>query len=435
VTVAIGFTPTAEQVQLRDMARLFAETVLRPLAKELDNIADPWECFVRTKPAFTQMAKAGFTAGFIPKEHGGGGLGCIEFALAAEELTRVEVGVPTTLLANGLALQPVIQFGTPEQKERFLRPFADDVGGDLLACFAFTEASGGANFDSDDPEAGIGTYARRDGDYYVINGIKHFATNGSGWDRKGAHLYTVTARTDRSLGAKQGLSVIAVPGDTPGIRVGTIEDKIGHRLTVQPEVIFENVRVPLANLLGSEGDGIPIIVASFNWTAAIIGAACVGTARAAFDYALEFARSGKRLGSVPIIYHQAVGYTLADIKMRIEACRYLTWRACAYLDSHADGGTEIAVMTKVYCSEQAVQCVYDAMRVVGIESYTKDNPLERLLRDALVFPLYDGGNMGVRRRQLHGILCAPGYDSGLITEDRELPLSKNMSGTLAAESS
>jgi nitroalkane oxidase len=428
--MAIEFTPTPEQVDLRDMARSFAERVLRPLASDLEKLTDPWECFQRTRPAFAEMAKAGFTAGFIPTEYGGAGFGCIEFALAAEELTRVEVGVPTTLLGHGLALQPVIQFGTPEQKERFLRPFTEDATGDRLACFAFTEASGGANFDSDDPEAGVVTYAQRDGDYYVINGTKHFATNGSGWDRKGAHLYTVTVRTDRNAGAKEGLSVIVVPGDTPGIRVGRIEDKVGHRLTVQPEVVFENVRVPVANLLGSEGDGIPIIVGAFNWTAALIGAACVGTARTAFDYALEFAKSGKRLGSVPIIYHQAVGYALADIKMRIEACRYLTWRACAYLDSHADGRAEVANIAKVYCSEQAVKCVYDAMQIVGVESYTKDHPLERLLRDALVFPLYDGGNMGVRRRQLHGILCSPGYDSGLIAEDRELPFSKDMSGTL-----
>lgn len=428
--MAIDFTPTSDQVQLRGMARSFAQQVLRPLASDLDKITDPWECFVQTRSAFVEMAKAGFTTAFIPREYGGAGFGCIEFALAAEELTQVEIGVPTTLLANGLALQPVIQFGTPDQKERFLRPFTEAEGSDRLACFAFTEASGAANFDSDDPGAGVVTYARRDGDDYVINGVKHFATNGSGWDRKGAYLYTVTARTDRTVGAKEGLSVIAVPGDTPGIRVGRIEDKVGHRLTVQPEVIFEEVRVPVTNLIGNEGDGIPIIVAAFNWTAALIGAACVGTARAAFDYALDFTRSGKRLGSVPVIYHQAVGYLLADIKMRIEACRYLTWRACAYLDSHPDGGTEIAVMTKVYCSEQAVQCIYDAMKVVGVESYTKDHPLERLLRDALVFPLYDGGNMGVRRRQLHGILCSPAYDSGLVAEDRELPFTKDMTGTL-----
>ena len=182
--MTIDFTPTPEQVQLRNMARSFAEKVLRPLATDLERVADPWECFARTRPAFVEMAKAGFTTAFIPEEFGGGGFGCIEFALAAEELTRVEVGVPTTLLANGLALQPVIQFGTPDQKERFLRPFTEAEGADRLACFAFTEASGGANFDSDDPDAGVVTYAQRDGDHYIISGVKHFATNWLGSRRR-----------------------------------------------------------------------------------------------------------------------------------------------------------------------------------------------------------------------------------------------------------
>lgn len=412
---------------LRNVARSFATQVLQPLARELDALTDPWECFQRSKPAFTQMAAGGLTASLIPTEYGGAGSSCVDLAIAAEELCRVEVGVPTTLLANGLGLQPILTFGTPAQKERFLRPFAEDKTGDLLACFAFTDVEGGANFDSDDPNAGVRTFARLEGDTYVINGVKHFATNGSGWERKGAHLYTLTTRTDLSRGAKDALSVIAIPGDTSGIRVGKIENKIGHRLTVQPEVIFEDVRVPRENLIGAEGDGIPIITRAFGWTAALIGAACVGVMRAAFEYVLDFARSERRLGSEPIINHQIVGYTLADIKMRIEACRYLTWRACAYLDAHGEG-QEIAIMTKVYCSEQAVQAVYDAMRVMGIESYVKDHPLERHLRDALVFPLYDGGNMGVRRRQLHGILSAPGYDSMIIAEDREFPFTKEMAG-------
>jgi len=430
--MSIDFRPTEQQAALRDAVRAFAEHVLRPLAQELDVLTDPWECFQRTKSAFAQMAANGFTAALIPTEYGGGGSSCIDLALAAEEFCRVEVGVPTTLLANGLGLQPIITYGTPEQKERFLRPFAQDKTGDLLACFAFTDAEGGANFDSDDPSAGVRTVAQLEGDSYVINGTKRFATNGSGWEGKGAHLYTVTVRTDLAHGAKESLSVIAVPGDTPGIRVGKIANKLGHRLTVQPEVSFENVRVPRENLIGGEGDGILIITRAFGWTAGLIGAACVGVMRAAFDYVLDFARSQRRLGSKPILYHQAVGYALSDIKMRIEASRYLTWRACAYLDAHGEG-QEIAIMTKIYCSEQAVQCVYDAMRVMGIESYVKDHPLERHLRDALVFPLYDGGNMGVRRRQLHGILSAPGYDSMMIAEDRKFLFTKEMAGDFSEE--
>jgi len=419
--MSIDFRPTADQVELRTMARRVADQVLRPLVRELDALTDPWECFQRTRPAVAKLAELGFLSSSIPTEYGGGGMGCLDLALAAEELCVVDVGVPSTVLASGLGLQPIITHGTASQKERFLRPFAADKSGDLLASFAFTDQGGGANFDSDDPAAGVRTVARREGDFYVVNGVKHFASNGSGWDRKGAHLYTVVARTDLSRGARESLSVIAVPGSAPGIRVGTIENKLGHRLTVQPEVIFEDVRVPADHRIGAEGDGIEIVKRAFGWTAALIGAACVGVMRAAFEHALDFARSERRLGSVPILDHQAVGYALADIKMRIEACRYLTWRACAYVDAHGEG-QEVAVMTKVFCSETAVQCVYDAMRVVGIESYVKDHPLERHLRDAVCFPLYDGGNMGVRRRQLHEILRTPGYDSMIVAEDRELAL-------------
>jgi alkylation response protein AidB-like acyl-CoA dehydrogenase len=143
--------------------------------------------------------------------------------------------------------------------------------------------------------------------------------------------------------------------------------------------------------------------------------------RAAFEYALDFAKSERRLGSVPVIEHQNVGYMLADIKMRIEAARYLTWKACHYLEQTGGRGEELAIMTKVYCSELAVQVVYDAMRLVGVESYTKKTPLERLLRNALVFPLYDGGNMGVRRRQLHALFTQPGYDSMLAAQGRVPP--------------
>jgi nitroalkane oxidase len=191
-----------------------------------------------------------------------------------------------------------------------------------------------------------------------------------------------------------------------------VYDKIGHRGVVTPRVHFDQVRVPAANLIGEPGRlGKRIVVGAFSWTAALIGAACVGTMRAAFEYALEFARAEKRLGTVPIIEHQNVGFMLADIKMHIEACRYITWKACHDFERTGGRAQELAIMTKVYCSEAAVTTIYDCMRVVGIASYTKDlAPLERIMRNAMVFPLYDGGNQGVRRRQLHEMLRHPSYD-------------------------
>jgi alkylation response protein AidB-like acyl-CoA dehydrogenase len=409
----IDFTLTPEQLQLQGNARQFAEPVLAPVVPQIEAAADARDAFRAGREAFRQMAGAGFTKAFIPVSDGGLGFSMLDFAIAAEELSRVDVNVPTTLLANGLALSPVIYFGTPEQRRRFLRPFVDDGDGSLLAAFAFTDVAGGANFDSEDPSAGIQTLARRDGDEWVITGQKHYTTNGSGWEGKGAHVYSVVCRTDPTKGASESLAVVMVPGDLPGVRVVDAYDKLGHRGVDTPRVDFDEVRVPADFIIGTAGQGVRIVSTAFSWTAALIGSACVGVMRAAFEYALDFAMRERRLGTGPVIEHQNVGFMLADIKMRIEAARYLTWKACHYFDQTGGRGQELAVMTKVQCSELAVQVVYDAMRLVGVQSYTPQTPLERLMRNAMVFPLYDGGNMGVRRRQLHWMFMQPGYHSML----------------------
>ncbi len=413
--MAIDFTLTDAQRQLQKDAQGFAEGVLRPIVTTIDRAADAWESFLAGREAYREMGRAGFTKSFIPTEYGGAGFSMLDFALAAEELTRVDINVPTTLLASGLGLQPVIQYGTPDQKERFLRPFADDPDGELLASYAFTDVAGGANFDSPDPAAGVQTFARRDGDDWVISGEKHYTTNGTGWTKQGCHLFTVVCRTDPTRGADESLAVIAVPGDSPGIRVVDVYDKIGHRGVVTPRIHFDGVRVPIGYLIGEPGrQGKRIVEGAFSWTAALIGAACVGIMRAAFEYALDFTRTEKRLGTVPVIEHQNVGFMLADIKMRLEACRYLTWKACFDFDRTGGLAQELPIITKVFCSEAAVDTVYDCMRVVGIASYTKDlAPLERMMRDAMAFPLYDGGNQGVRRRQLHDMFRQPSYTSML----------------------
>jgi alkylation response protein AidB-like acyl-CoA dehydrogenase len=413
--MAVDFTLSEAQLELQANAKAFAEGVLAPAVEAIDRAADGWESFLAGREAYREMARAGFTKSFIPAEYGGTGFSMLDLAIASEELSRVDVNVPTTLLGSGLGLQPVIQFGTTEQKERLLRPFADDAEGDLLASYAFTDVGGGANYDSPDPAGGIQTIARRDGDEWVISGEKHYTTNGTGWDRTGCHLYTVVCRTDPGAGADDALAVIAVPGASPGIDVVDVYDKIGHRGVVTPRVHFDDVRVPADNLIGEPGrQGRRIVAGAFSWTAALIGSACVGAMRAAFEFALDFARSERKLGTAPIIEHQNVGFMLADVKMRLEACRYLTWKACHDFERTGGRAQELAIMTKVYCSEAAVDTIYDCMRIVGITSYTRDlSPLERIMRDAMVFPLYDGGNVGVRRRQLHEMLREPGYESML----------------------
>jgi nitroalkane oxidase len=424
--VAIDFSLSDSQRELQETARELAERVLGPIVEKIDRSADGWESFLASREAYRQIALAGFTKAFIPADYGGAGFPLLDIAIASEELARVDVNVPTTMLANGLALYPVIHYGTPEQKERFLRPFAEDAEGDVLVALAFTDVAGGANYDSPDPAGGIQTIARRDGDEWVITGEKHFVTNGTGWDKAGCDLYTVICRTDPTAGADEALAVIAVPGDSGGISVVDVYDKLGHRGVVTPRIRFDRVRVPAANLIGQPGPlGRRIFDEAFSWSAALIAAACVGAMRAAFEYALDFARHEKRLGTVPVIEHQNVGFMLADIKMRIEACRYLAWKACHDFEHTGGRAQELAITAKVYCSEAATSVVYDAMRLVGAASYTTNmTPLERMMRDAMAFPLYDGGNLGIRRRQLHEMMRRPGYDSMLAARGDVPPWEK-----------
>ena len=412
--MGIDYGLSDAQKELQVNAKAFADQTLKPLSMAVDRMEDAWEAFAATREAYRAMAQAGFTKSFIPAEYGGAGFSMLDLAIAAEELSSVDVSVPTTLLGTGLGLQPLLQFGTDEQKRRLLKDFVEDGQGDLLASYAFTDVAGGANYDSPDPAGGMQTVARRDGDEWVISGQKHYTTNGTGWDRSGCHLFSVVCRTDTTSPAEDSVVVIMVPGSTSGIRVVDVYDKVGHRAVVTPRVDFEEVHVPIENTIGGQGQGLRVVSGAFSWTAALIGAACVGTMRAAFEYALEFARREKRLGTGPVIEHQNVGFMLADIKMKIEACRYLTWKACHYFEQTGYRAEELAIMTKVYCSEAAVTAIYDCMRLVGIVSYTRDlAPLEKIMRDAMVFPLYDGGNQGVRRRQLHQMFMRPEYNSML----------------------
>lgn len=415
--MAIDFTLSPEQQALQAGARTFGREVLGRVKATIAPILKPEDRFFATRPFYAEMAKAGFVHALFPKAYGGGGMSTLDFALAAEELAAVDINVPTTLLGTGLGMEPILGYGSDEQKRKWIGEILA-APADRLAAFAFTEVTGGSNFDCPDPNAGVRTFARRDGDEWVINGQKHYTTNGSGWDGKGSQLLTVVCRTDPSRPPAESLAVIVVPGATKGVEVVGYLDTAGHRATVSPRIHFTDVRVPAGNILGKPGDGAAICRHAFSWTAALIGAACTGVMRAAFDIAFQFAKTDKRSGNVPVIEHQNAGYMLADLKMRIEAARYLTWKACHQLDLTDRRSDELAIMTKIYASELCVQVVYDAMRLVGVDSYTDLSPLSGLIQDALCFPLYDGGNMGVRRRQLHNLFRSPGYEPMAAAEGR-----------------
>jgi nitroalkane oxidase len=214
---------------------------------------------------------------------------------------------------------------------------------------------------------------------------------------------------DPNAPPERAISVIAVTGPASGVMLERAIDSIGHRAHLLPEFRLNGVRTSADNVIGTVG-GEGLVEACFTGTAPIVGMFAVGLMRAAFDAALTFARTERRGGAVPIIEYQAIGYALADAKTAIEAVRTLSWRAAQAVDVDTPGALELALHAKVFGSETAVRIITDLMRVVGVDSYDHDMPLGDLLADALVLPLFDGGNMGVRRRQLHDLMRAPGYD-------------------------
>ncbi|WP_024520569.1 acyl-CoA dehydrogenase family protein [Bradyrhizobium sp. Tv2a-2] len=406
--MAIDFTLTSAQRDLQLQSRKFAREVLTGAAAA-ELLATPEERFLATRPIYEAMVGAGYLRKCIPAPAGGDNAGLIDLAIMAEEFYSVNASVTLTMLGTVLGLLPILLGGTPEQCGRLLARFLKPSGAPLAA-FCFSEPGGSANAASPAPGEGVRTRAVRDGDNWVIDGVKKWTSSATGWDRRGADVLCVVCRTDASVPPEQGVSIIAVEGPVPGISFERAIDTIGHRAHLVPQFAFKNVTAPHSNLLGQAGGGLALTAGAFTGTAALVGILGVALMRAAFDFAWRFARTEKRGGVHPIIEHQAVGYALADAKTSIEAARYLSWRACHALDTLSPAAEELAVQAKIFGSETAVRVITGLMRVVGVESYDHETPLGRLLQDALVLPIFDGGNMGIRRRQLHTLFMRPDYD-------------------------
>lgn len=406
--MAIDFTFTNEQRALQLQCREFARGTLAG-AEACEALATPEQRFLATKPIYEAMVAAGYLRKCIPAPAGGDGGGMVDMAILAEEFYCVNASVTLTMLGTVLGLLPILLGGTPEQCGRLLAPFLKTQGAPL-AGFCFSEPGGSANAASLPPGEGVRTLGRLDGDNWKIDGRKKWVSSATGWDRNGADVLCVVCRTDPDAPPEKGTSIIAVEGPAPGVRFERAIDSIGHRAHLVPEFELRDVVAPRENLLGKEGEGLALAMGAFTGTAALVGIFGVALMRAAFDFTLKFAKTEKRGGVHPIIEHQAVGYALADAKTALESARYLSWRACHALDTQSPGAEELAIQAKIYGSETAVRVITDLMRVVGIESYDHDTPFGRLLRDALALPIFDGGNMGVRRRQLHAMLTQPTYD-------------------------
>lgn len=429
--MAIDFTLSDEQKELQANAREFAENVLAPVVREADAEPDPLRAFQRTKEAYVAAYHAGIAFGMLPREYGGGGLSNVDVIIAAEELCAVDPGFACTILVNGLGLMPVWYWGSEEQKDRFLRSATSDPSGEYIVGYAVSEPAGSpggtANFDTPMPRpTGIGVVARREGDEYVLDGRKYWPCNVAGWDGKGANTSIVVVRTDPDKGGTEGLSAIMVDRGTEGITYNLIS-KVGHRLTPNAEIIFDNARVPAANLVeGTLGNGDLLINRNFAWSGPVAGIAAVGVARAAYEAALEWAKTYTAGGPRPIIHHQYPAYVLGDVAARIEACRYFCWKTAHYLDRHDYHGELIGAMCKVHCTELLFDAVYKCMQVVGVNSADKQHMFEKYLREAAIFPIYDAGNFGMQRRRVHGVMADPSFNPRALMNDEYVEFTKSM---------
>jgi len=408
--MAIDFTLTAQQRELQLSARRFAQRVLTEVGPATRGLRTPLERFAATRPMYEQLVSEGFLRRIIPAPFGGAGTGLLDMAVVAEEFYAVDVNVSLTMFSTLLGLLPVMLGGSPEQQKKFLGPFLERSG-TPLAALCNSEPGGSANFAAPSPGEGTRTRARRDGDHWVIDGRKQWVSSATGWDGKGAELLCVVCRTNAAAPPDQALSILVVEKPERGIVVEQYLESMGHRAHLLPRFRLDGMRTPSDHVLGAVGAAKGLVDASFAGTAAIVGVFGTALMRAAFDFALAFAQKERRGGVLPIIEHQAVGYALADAKTAIEASRYLSWRACHALDVQSPAALELALHSKIFGSETAVRVIADLMKVVGIDSYDHELPLAGLMQDALVLPLFDGGNMGVRRRQLHELLKTPSYDS------------------------
>ncbi len=363
----IDFSLSEEQLAIQQMARDFTETEIAPVAAEFDRTGDYPEEIVR------KAFKAGLVYGAIPENCGGDGLSAVDQLLIAEELSAGCSGIGSCIAINSLAAIPLVYFGSVEQKENIMVKICSE---EKLMALCVTEPGAGSDVSS------ISATADKKNGEYIISGSKTFITNGGVAD-----YYIVFASIDRKLGHK-GITAFIVPRETPGVSVGKKEDKMGQRAANTTDVVFDNVVIPLENRLGEEGQGFKIIMQTFNHSRPGVGASAVGVARSAMEYAVKYAGQREQFG-VPILMHQAVMFMLADMAKDIEAGRLLAWQA-AWKGSRGLDNSKEAAFAKVFCGDMAMRVTTDAVQVLGGYGYIKDYPVEKLMRDAKVFQIYEG---------------------------------------------
>ncbi len=364
---------TEEQEAIRELARAIADNEIRPVAAEYDRSGDfPW-------PIVEKMAQADLFGVFIDEKYGGIGdeTATMNLVLVTEEFSKACGGIALAFASTALGAMPILLSGSEEQKERFLPEIA---AGRRLAGFALTEPQAGSD------ASGIRTTAIREGDHYVLNGLKQWITNGGE-----AEIYTVIALTNPDKGAR-GASTLVVEKGTPGFSFGKKEDKMGIRASATRELIFEDCQVPAANLIGREGTGFITAMRTFDASRPGVAAQALGMAQGALDLAIDWACERKQFGS-RVSAFQGLRFLLADMATKVEAARALIYATARYIDSSPKSRpTVYSAMSKLFASDVAMQVTTDAVQVFGGSGYMRDYPIEKFMRDAKITQIYEGTN-------------------------------------------
>lgn len=361
---------TEEQKMIKDLCHQITDEKILPVAAQYDTSEEfPWD-------VIKVIAKSDLFGVFIEEKYGGMGGGMTELCIATEEFSRGCAGIALAFSATALGVDPILLFGSEEQKQKYM---PDVASGKKLAAFAITEPAAGSD------ASAIQTTAKKSGDHYILNGTKHFITNGGE-----AEIYTVVAMTDRSKGAR-GASIFIVDKGTPGFTFGKKEEKMGIRASATRELIFTDCKIPKENLIGREGQGFLIAMKTFDMSRPGIGAQAVGIAQGALEAAVKYAKERHQFGK-PISSFQGIQFMLADMATHVEAARALVYAAARQIDQGSKNISKDSAMAKLFASDVAMKVTTDAVQIFGGYGYMKEYPAEKYMRDAKITQIYEGTN-------------------------------------------
>ncbi len=361
---------TDEQKMIRDLCAQIAKDKIKPRAAELDESEEfPHEIM-------KILAQSDLFGLYIPQEFSGMGAGVLELCIATEEFSKACGGIAVCYAASALGTFPILLYGTDEQKKKYLPALAK---GEHLAAFAITEPNAGSD------ASAIETTAKKEGDHYVLNGLKHFITNGGD-----AHVYVVIAMTNKKRGAR-GASAFIVEKDTPGFTFGKKEKKMGIRASSTRELIFTDCKIPKENLLAREGMGFIVTMKTFDMSRPGVAAQALGIAQGALDEAVVYAKSRTQFGK-SISSFQGIQFMLADMATKVEAARALVYATARMVDAGKTPVAKESAMAKLYASDVAMSVSTDAVQILGGYGYMRDYPVEKYMRDAKITQIYEGTN-------------------------------------------